>query len=77
MEPDGGVFQTDVLQLCPFFEEPQVCNVDFQGAGIEDGVSVLVFHEDILQHHFVEEGEVDPFDADGGVQLMGQAFGDF
>ena len=75
MQPDGSVFQPDVLQLCPVLEEPPIRDVDLYGAGVENGVVSLVLYKHAIQHHFVEKGKVYVLDSYGGIQLAGQAMG--
>jgi len=67
---DGRVFQADVLELGLILEEPPVGDVDFNGSGIEQSVLFGVLYQGALQDHFIEEREVDFFDADSGMKIV-------
>src|SRR5579872_4367242 len=71
LQLDGGVFQPDVLQLRLILEKEPVGDVHFHCPGIEKGIFPAVFDEDVLQQHFVEEGEIDMPDPDACMQVVG------
>ncbi|GGA89517.1 hypothetical protein GCM10011511_10930 [Puia dinghuensis] len=62
------------MQLGFVFEEPPVGDVDFYGACEKQGVALVVFDHRAVQQHFVKKGEVDVFNADAGVQVVGEPF---
>lgn len=74
LQLDGGVFETDVLQLRFILEEEPVGNIDPHRAGIEQGVMVAVLDQGLLEQHFIKKLEIDVFDADGGVKVMRKPF---
>ena len=47
-----------------------------QVAGIQQGIFFLVLHQGAFEVHFVEEGEIDVFDADRSVEVFGKFMGD-
>jgi len=67
MQADGGVLQPDILKLGLLFEEPPVGDVYLKGAGIKNGILVLVLYQGAFQRHFVEKGEIDAFDPDSSM----------
>lgn len=75
LEFDGGVFETDVLQLGFVFEEEPVGDVDFDLAGEEKRVVAAVFYKCRIEHHLVKKLEVDMFDPDGGMEVVRKPVG--
>jgi hypothetical protein len=73
--PDHGILQTDVFEFYLILEKEPVRDLQFQSSGIEQGVLFLVPDQGAFQVQFVEEADVDLFDADFGVEIFGKAFG--
>jgi len=73
---DGGVFETDILQLGFVLEEPPIRDIDLYGAGEQKRIRFAVLNQGAVEEHLIEEGEVDVFYLDAGMEVVGEAGGD-
>lgn len=69
------VLQTDVFQFYLVFEEKPICDIDFDGSGIEEGILFLVFYQHALEEHAIKQGEIYMFDPHPCIEVMGDPVG--
>jgi hypothetical protein len=71
-ELNNRIFKTDIAKHNAVFKEEPVSDVHLNGPGVEQGIVVLIMYQGAFEHHFIEQGKVNVFDLNLGVEVFGK-----
>jgi hypothetical protein len=65
------------MQFCRITRKEPVGDIDLNLPGVQQGVTMLVLHQGLLEDHLIEKRKINVSYADAGVQAGRQTVGDF